>query len=98
MGISRGERSEEIIICLWASYRVLNVWKNGTSGTLLATLTLATTAAGKFAYEQAASAVTLTPGDRIDVELDVIAEGTGAAGQGWLGVVVDYIPVCAVVV
>jgi hypothetical protein len=55
---------------------VIKVWKNGTSGTLLATLTLATSAAGVNAYEDLATSIELDAGDRIDFELDVVAAGT----------------------
>ena len=71
---------------------VIKVWKNGTSGTLLATLTLSTTASGKYAQEVPSSTVHLEKGDRVDFELDVVSAGTGAAGKGYPVVVVEYVP------
>lgn len=65
---------------------VIKVWKNGTGGTLLATLTLAATAAGKNAYEDPTSKVTLDAGDYICFELDA---QDSTSGTGWPYVMVE---------
>lgn len=65
---------------------VIKVWKNGTSGTLLGTLTLGASGAGTFAYEDASSLVTLDAGDYISFELDA---QDSSAGTGWPVVLVE---------
>lgn len=72
---------------------VLKLWKNGTSGTLIDSITVPdATASGKFVYVDLAGTA-VEPGDRIDVELDVKATDSGtAAGQGFMVVEADYYP------
>lgn len=58
---------------------VIKVWKNGTSGTLLATFTMAATAIGKFVYidPTTAAKTNMDAGDYIQFELDVADTTTG---------------------
>lgn len=67
---------------------------NGTiaSGTLIATLTVGTTAAGNCVYEEPSSLVTLSGGDIITFELDVADVGGTPTSEGFPYVLVEPIP------
>ena len=59
---------------------VIKVWKNGSGGTLIGTLTLGASAAGVFAYEDPTTQIELDAGDYVTMELDA---QDSSAGTGW---------------
>lgn len=67
---------------------VIKLWKGAIGGTLLATINLLTTAAGKFIYKNI-TGVTADAGDILTIELDAKATTTG---QGLFSIGVRSIP------